>query len=723
MTARPELSACDREPIHVPGAIQPHGILLVTGPDGATIDHAAGDIEGQLGLPNWLGAPLSEVLGPSVADDVARGGPNGARPAFFGQTVTKRGSKFDVTAHRSGDRRIVELEPVVGDPPSAALLLAQLDAAVASFERTTTVRLLCEAAAVEIRRLTGFDRVMIYQFLDEGAGVVVAEDRRAGMHSFLNHHFPGSDIPRQARALYLRNRVRVIPSVDYLPEPLRPAWTAAAPLDMSDCVLRSVSPVHLQYLRNMNVAASASLSIVKDGALWGLIACHHQSPRLIPYDLRAACGALAGALARQIKAKEDAESYRERIRLRGVEDDLVGLLSREGSLEEVLSHHLPEVCRALGGDGVALLKGDELAASGACPSDPAIRQLCAWVTERNEPLFATERLADHYQPGREIAAEGSGLLALVLSPTEPWIVLWFRAEQAEVIDWAGNPHKGVELGPGETLTPRASFEAWRETVRGRSRRWTIPEIEAASRLRIALLDVRRNRELAELNRRLLTTVREKDLLIQQKQFLIGEVNHRVQNSLQLVSSFLALQARQSDDPGLKSAIEEARRRISAVGLVHKRLYRADEIEVVDASRYVEELCAELTAALVADSNNQLTLDLAPVMLPTDRMIPIGLILTELIINASKYAYRGGPGPIDVSLSEERELVRLVVADKGQGHSSKRQGFGVRMMEALVTQLGGELSYESNDPGLRVTLTAPVGTRSRGAPIPRSAPSL
>lgn len=701
-----DVTGCDKEPIHIPGSIQPYGLMLVIDGDAMVVRHVAGEVEARLGVEDWQGRPLGDLIGHDLAKQAA------SLLATTGKGLVGRldkgASRWDVVLSPAGPWALIELEPVEREDASASLVLSSLELAAAAFEQTTTLKALCDQAAKSFRALTGFDRVMVYRFLDDDAGVVLGEDVRPGLQSFMNHHFPGSDIPRQARALYVRNLIRVIPNSSYVPAPLRPDWTSPDPLDMSDAFLRSVSPIHLQYLRNMGVAASASMSIVKDGVLWGLIACHHETPCTISYDTRIACRALAGGLARQIKAKEEAESYRERIRLRGFEDDIVALLSREGSLDDALSNHIGEIGRMLGGDGVAVLRGGELIMGGQHPSDAQIRALAQWVRRRagEDPVFSSDRLGEIYPAGQDFARQASGVLALTVSAEEPWMILWFRAERVEEVEWAGNPHKQNPARPDGVLSPRASFEAWKEDVHGRSRRWTLAEIEAAGRLRPAVLNVRQNRRIRDLNVRLTDTLADKDALLQQKEFLIGEVNHRVQNSLQLVSSFLALQARDADD-GFKATVEEARRRLNAVALVHRRLYRGDHLELVDAARYLDELVADAMSAMGPEWEAGLTLDLSPISLPTERAVTVGLILTELMINANKYAYEGGAGVLDIRLTEVRDKLRLTVADKGKGKVGGRKGFGSRLMDALVGQLGGELVYEDNGPGLRAVLTAPL----------------
>ena len=713
-----DLSSCDREPIHLPGSIQPHGMMLVADAADFRLRQIAGDVERHLGVAGWEGQTLNTLLGEAICAEIAKMTEPGTVNRYLGQLKASTGVVLDASAYWCGREVIVELEPASPDQMAASLMLDRLAGAASSFELAGSLPALCERAAIEFRRLTGFDRVMIYHFIDDGAGRVLAEDRREDQHSFLNHHFPAGDIPLQARALYLRTLIRVIPDVAYRPAPLRPPLPSGQALDnplfdmplldMSDSNLRSVSPMHLQYLVNMGVHASASVSIVKDGVLWGLIACHNETPRLLSYDIRAACRSLAGSLARQIKAKEEAEGYRQRIRLRSFEDDIITLLLREGSLDEALSNHLKEIGRMMGGDGVAVLRGRELVVSGVCPDGTDIRALAAWVRMRQtKPVFATDHLSELYPPAKAFQQTGSGLLAITLSTEEPWLLLWFRVEKIETVKWAGNPHKATATHPQELLTPRASFDAWQETVRGRATDWTISELDAATRLRAALLDVQQNRRMRELNRQLTKILQDKDVLLQQKEFLINEVNHRVQNSLQLVSSFMALQSRASDNTELHTALEEARRRLTAVAAVHRRLYRGDQIEVVDAARYIEELCADTFSFMGQDWAQHLTLNLAPVMVSTDRAVTLGLVLTELMINSNKYAYGGAAGPIEIGLFEDRTNMHMIVADKGSGRVSNRKGFGSRIIDGLVAQLGGTLVFGDNYPGSRTEIIMPT----------------
>lgn len=668
---------------------------------------AAGDIEGRL-TENWAGRALIDLVG---GDCVAKAARVEEDATLILGRVEGASGYLNAIAYRSAGRLVVEMDAAEPEPTLSAPFLFGLDAAVSQFERAPTVESLCRQAAATFRDLTGYGRVMIYQFIDGDAGVVVGESLDEGSSSFLNHHFPATDIPKQARALYVRNKVRVIPDVSYIPAPIRSVREDLRGLDLSDSTLRSVSPVHIQYLKNMGVAASASISIVKDGVLWGLVACHHHEPKEITLNVRIACLAIAGSLARQIRSKEEAELYRERLRFRSQEETVLSKLGADGSLSEFFERSGRELANLLSSDGFAAVQGQDLFTYGKCPDNIDIRAIADFI-RRPAALqpFATPSLKTKMPEAEAYADRASGLLAVTMSTEIPTILIWFRAEHLEVLEWAGNPHKGVPVEPGVTLTPRASFEAWSEEVRHKARPWSHGEVEAAGRVVRLMLERRNDLRVRELNRELTTTIAENETLLRQKDFLLKEVNHRVQNSLQLVAAFLRLQGKTSGDDAVRLQLEEADRRLSAVALVHRRLYRDDSVEVVDLSRYLEDLVSEMKTTMDDEWARQFDLELAPVQISTDRAVNVGLVLTELVINAQKHAYEGRPGRLSVILEQHRGMFRLIVMDHGAGKKSGGgSGFGKRMLAAVVDQLKGTIDEQDNKPGLRTVVTAPIDT--------------
>jgi len=719
-----DLTDCDREPIHIPGSIQPHGLILIVDAATRRVIAGAGALEPAFG-DTWLdasiddlvwpdgGAPSFDAATPGVIGTGAAAGPG--MDAGAGAIDTAAG-RFDIAVHRSGDRVIVELE-AAGDPLTAGASLHWLETTAGAFERAVDVAALCRRAAVAFRALTGFDRVMIYRFLDDDAGRVVAEDSDPAIGSFLNHHFPATDIPKQARALYIRNRTRAIPDIGYTPQPIRPA--AYRDTDLSDVATRSVSPIHIQYLHNMGVGASASISIVKDGQLWGLVACHHREPRLMPREIRLTASTLAGIFARQVRAKEDANAYRERLRLSSAADAILPIITGARGLRAEVRDGSAALMAMLDGDGLVFAHGNDIDGYGHCPDPRDLREIVRWLRRRPtlEP-FATSSLVTQFDDADDMTASASGLLAIPLGD-DGAMLLWLRAEQVQTVEWAGNPHKAAAGGESAPLTPRASFASWTQTVRGESRGWTLEEIEAAHKLRRTIDEASRRQRIDELNDRLTRSLADKDALLAQKDLLMKEVDHRVQNSLQLVSAFLSMQARAAGPGEVAASLAEAQSRLSAVALVHRRLYRDDQIESIDLSRYLGDLIDDLRGSLGDGWGSRMNVDLAPVLVPTDRAVSVGLVLAELVINATKYAYAGEVGPIDICLDQHRRRFRLIVADQGRGvvpgaaptgagGGTRSGGFGSRMMTAVVDRLDGEIELTDNQPGTRAILTAPVG---------------
>ncbi len=698
-------TACDREPIHIPGSIQPHGLLFVAERETGTIIGGAGAIEAFFG-DDWMKRSICELLALDVLER-AQQAPRASDIILGKQEIA--GKVHDILGHITEDLILVELEPAPVSQLTPEQSLSNLDAIAQLFEASPDMASLFQTAAVAFRKLTGFDRVMIYQFTEDASGVVIAEDRNAAFPPFLHHHFPASDIPKQARSLYLRNRVRAIPQSTYEAAPIRFADGVPRTIDLSDVALRSVSPIHLQYLRNMGVAASASVSIIKDGILWGLIACHHSTPLRMPFAIRSAAMALAGSLARQMKAKDEAENARERLRLRAHEDRLIETLRLSAPLQEVLTGAAPNLRQMMLADGFAAVSGEALIAqSGSVPDLHDLRFLIGLVLSKmRDGMYHSHQFGRLPELPPHLIAVASGLAVLKLPLEEDLFLVWLRAEQVQIVEWAGNPHKDAASTETTPLTPRASFEAWSEEVRGIATIWNNNKIDAMNRVGRAIYESDQRQRIARLNRELEKTLAQKDELLDQKDFLMREINHRVQNSLQLVSTFLKMQMRETQDASIVQHLSDARARIAAVALVHRRLYSDNYVGTVDLARYLSELSHELFLSMGEEWRSHHRDDFAPVLMDADRAINLGLVFSELITNANKYAYGGAPGPTSAVLDHHLNTVRLIVADSGGGKTRLTSGFGSKMLNAIIGGLGGDMEETDNNPGLKTTVTVPI----------------
>ncbi len=531
-----DLAQCDREPIHIPGSIQPHGILLAIDPDTQTIQQVAGDTVRFLtrNPTDLLGQPVDTVFGAEAATSLLTLEPDMTEPLYLGSLspAGNLGMPVDLTAHIYNGVLFLELEPSSEHQITAAQRVGEIHRVLTIWSATTSLHALLKSASEEFRRLTGFDRVMIYRFLEDGTGLVASEDKIDSLDALLNHHYPASDIPRQARALYLRNPIRTIADAGYIPAPLVPVLNpiTGQPLDMSGCSLRSVSPIHVQYLKNLNVTASMSVSIVVDGQLWGLVSCHHTSPKRVSYDMRETCKLLGQTLGQSIKAHLEKAINNQAQQLAFAREELLKRLTGFSAVEESIRRYLKDVQHLVHAEGAALLLHGKLTLLGSTPSEEQTRALIEWLLEPSMPTtFATKSLVDHYEPAKVYATQASGLLAVIISHTPPFVLLWFRAEYLETINWAGNPHKPIEPGstPGQ-LTPRKSFEDWKETVRYQAKPWSEAEIDSARKFGRALLDMRMKDMLQGLNGQLQKMLVDKEVLLARKDSLTKEAQEHIQ---------------------------------------------------------------------------------------------------------------------------------------------------------------------------------------------------
>jgi PAS domain S-box-containing protein len=487
-----DLSNCEREQIQLAGSIQSHGAMLVVSEPDHIVVQASANAAAFLNLPQGvLGRPLSE-LDASLAELKSRS--IGARlheiPLPLRCRIGEPPLALDGLLHRPpAGGLVLELERAVRPVDLSTFVAEALQEVIAC----PSLRTLCEATATLLKTLTGHDRVMVYRFDEEGHGEIFSEQRRPDLEPFLGNRYPASDIPQIARRLYERNRVRVLADVEAPCIPLLPRLSPVTgqDLDMSLCFLRSMSPIHIQYLKNMGVNATLVVSLMVGGKLWGLVACHHYSPRTVSIEVRAACELLAEAIGTRIAALESFVRAQAESSVRRLEQRMVDAIARDGDWRTALFDSSQALLQPVGASGAALLFDGQVLTTGEVPGTQQLRDIGAWLDgQPHHPIFATHSLPEQAPQFAHLVVAASGLLAAPVSRTSGEYLLWFRQEQVKTVTWGGDPFKPFLVGNDPTqLSPRRSFAQWHQVVEGTSQPWTQSDLSAARLIGESVADV------------------------------------------------------------------------------------------------------------------------------------------------------------------------------------------------------------------------------------------
>ncbi|WP_051675822.1 HWE histidine kinase domain-containing protein [Polaromonas glacialis] len=703
--ATPDITNCDREPIHIPGAILPHGVLLVLDSETLEVLQAAGDVPGLLGttLHDLLGNTVDTVLSPAqtafirrLNEDQALSTPRHLLdPALRVQTDRP----LDASLHRCGNTLVLEFEAAdIGDRFAADPLAAVQDM-VSGFEAAPSLKALCQLAAERVRQVAVYDRVLVYQFMQDGSGWVIAESCEPHLAPFLDLHYPAADIPQQARALYLKNWLRLITEVNYDPAPLTPALhpRTGLPLDMSHAILRDVSPIHREYLRNMGIDASMSISIIHQGKLWGLIACHHYSPRRLARHLRAVCELFGAMFSMQLEVREKAELFELRLASRTVLQNLMLNLAGADDYAAGLTQESPNLLDYIGDGvsgaggysqgGVAVCVKGHLTFLGNTPNKAQIEQLVGWLDSQKPQstgIYDTDRLGEVWAPARAFATAASGLLVISVSPDLSDYIMWFRPEIVSRFNWAGHAGKEVVSGPfGDRLTPRKSFEVWRETIVGRSIPWALADTQAAFDLRLSLLHV--------VLRRINEAAFERKKAGERDRLLMAELDHRVKNTLANIQALVVQTSRSADT--LTGFVEGLDGRIQSMAKAHSLLSES-RWEGVSISRLLSEELAPF-----GRRDHAFTIEGTDLVLTPKSALSLSLAIHELVTNAAKYGAFSAPGgsvAVRWTLAGDSS-VSLSWAEAGGPpvRPPTRRGFGSTLIEralAMETEGRATLRY-------------------------------
>ncbi|MGE4219225.1 MAG: ATP-binding protein [Alphaproteobacteria bacterium] len=682
-----DLTDCDREPIHIPGSIQPQGALFVVAPaDGRVLQAAigpgacgiiAGDPVGHLldGLLPPAASPMLSLLDSRLP----------AHGSIHLGTFAGDGGSFHVVAHRSDGAIVVELESAAGqEPGSFDEVYPHVREFLERLHQTADTETLAKVAARQIRRITDLDRALVYRFDEAWNGEVIAEDRNDNLPSYLGLRFPASDIPAQARKLYHLNRLRLIADATYTPVPIAPALNPATgrPIDLSLAVLRSVSPVHLEYMRNMGTMASMSISLLRNGRLWGLISCHNRAPARVPYHVRTACDFIGQVLSLQIAATESSAIAERRNTLRNVQTRLLAHMAGAEHFLDGLVSHPGDLLALTDADGAAVVAGGHCTRIGEAPPDAEILRLVEWLAaERHGDVFVTDSLASRRPDGVAIKDRASGVLAISISQLYDSYVLWFRPEAVRTVEWGGDPRKGPDShAAGLRLHPRKSFAAWQELVQLHSRPWHSAEVDAASELRTAVVDIvlRRAEEMAALSERLVSINKELEAFSYSVSHDLRAPFRHIVGYAQLLRKFEGKSLTERGQRYIDTIVESA---ISAGTLVD------DLLSFSQMGRSALRPTAVDMDLLVAETRKRMEMHAArPELrwriepLPKVQADPsmLQLVVQNLLENAMKFTRGRDPALIEVEcLPDAREHI-IRVRDNGAGFDMAYVGklFGV-----------------------------------------------
>ena len=697
-----DLSNCDREPIHQLGRIQDFGALLAVNGDWF-LAHRSANLESMLGLESEIeiGSPLSGTISSKafqrLRSAVAALVDSDQVERIFGVDVLGNGNLFDCAIHITGHYTVIELEPHVEGDVNRQIAL--LRAVMSRLEKHEDTQRLLDEAARQLRASLDIDRVMVYRFHGDLSGEVAAEARRDDLEAFHGLRYPKTDIPAQARELYKRNRFRIISDVTAEPVPIEPAMSPEGqPLDLSMSTLRAVSPIHIEYLRNMGVGASLSISIIIGGKLWGLFPCHHYGPKKLPYSQRASVELFSELFSLVLERA----LFREREDLREtgkrVHDRLMRDIAAGTALSDSLPQLTPIIQQVIPHDGASVFIEDIYDSTGSAPNEEEFRAIVAGLNAAaTSRILATDALAERLPRAERFASRASGCLVIPVSRTpRDYLVLW-RKPLSQKVTWAGNPEKPVEFGPnGARLTPRKSFEAWQETVEGRSAPWTDGELQVAEGLRTTLLEI--------ILRLTDEAVQERAKAQAQQELLIAELNHRVRNILNLIRGLISQSRREADS--MEDFTEIVGGRISSLASAHDNITKSNW-----SPAPLSELIETEARAYLSSKQDRVILSGQNALLQPEAYTVVALVIHEMVTNSAKYgSLSDSSGQLDIGVARGDDGSLKLSWKESGGPPVKpptRRGFGSTIVERSIPfELNGEAKIDYKLSGLEAEFCIP-----------------
>jgi len=669
-----DLTNCDKEPIHIPGKIQSHGFLVAVDKNSSTITYLSENTGDFLKEParTLLNKPLSEInhfikqqdSAFNIEDLLKLGIIRKSFDAISPHPLEINGLPFYLIISSSKNDWLLEFEPVTLQFD----IQSSIGRSASSMLQGKNISALLKGAAKEVKRLINYDRIMVYKFLEDGHGEVVAEEKEETLESFFGLHYPASDIPKQARELYKLNLTRLIADVNVADSPII-TFKENEALDLTNGGLRAVSPIHIQYLKNMGVHSSFSISLISHGELWGLIACHNYSPKFIDYKAREGAKLIGQILSSALEYRQEEEDAKIIEQFKSTANILSEHLTRDKYLIEAITTHKRTILDATKASGVAVIFENELKTIGNVPLEEDIRELAEWLkTANDESIYYTHRLSEIYSPAKKYKSIASGILSSLINKELEEMIIWFKPEMITDVNWAGNPDKSVVESENGlmSLSPRKSFEIWSEVVNNTSEKWMAEEVASVLRIReIIIADINKKaNEIRALNEKLQAAYEELDTFSY-------TISHDLRTPLTSIKTYTELMLKnKSIDEGGKKMLSRILVGADKMNLLIKEILNLARVgrseihfETVNMESLLKDIKTEVWSAYKADQS-VLILGQLPNIKGDKTMIT--QVFTNLIGNAVKYSAMVEQPKIEVSAYIDGGEIIYSVKDNGIG---------------------------------------------------------
>ncbi|WP_299829451.1 HWE histidine kinase domain-containing protein [uncultured Roseobacter sp.] len=685
------LENCAAEPVHIPGTIQSHGAMI------AVCNMSLQVLYASVNTADIIGRPVTELLAQTLNDLCSREERHALLNGMIHQETDQKvnelgllkifGSEVIVTASAAPGCTLFEFEPATLRETAVPDNLRDLEFLTSQLRSVNTAQTLFDKTVQLLQILTGYDRVMIYQFEAEGHGRVQAEATVAGIDTYLGLSFPAWDIPAQARRIMLQTPMRYIADVNGTPVPVLSATPTLPPLDMTAGHLRGVSSVHMQYLRNMGTGATFTLNIVIKDTLWGIISFHHTKPRHPNQRMRQLCRNFAEFFKLQLESIQQVAQMERLVQAEELRRRVTNGRGEEMSAEVFEAAVVEDLAKAMQADGAAMLFKDAVFTTGITPPRKGLAEL--FENSSFEPgVTCSSRLSEEYPTlSEQCGPDISGILVAKLP--EDSAVIFFRKDRQSAVSWAGVPEKKIiKLDGVARLNPRSSFAQYKAEVRGTSEPWTLDQKSIAEEIWSMLVSAERKALIERTNR--------------QQSLLIDELNHRVRNILALIRSLS--QQSLTHNGSIQSYVAALEARISAVASAHDL-----GAEKTNVSATAMQIFA-LEAAPYNQEDRRVSVRGDDVGIRSDLVPMFALVVHELMTNAVKYGALSQPGG-HVSIDLQRHDDGLHVNWREDGgpeiHPPEIKGFGTTLIETSVPfELDGEVELDYHKDGVRVVLKLP-----------------